>query len=215
MLESILTRSGRFVVDITENPEKCDAQTLARYDVVLSNWNTFGAGARVREWPSQMRLHFLEYVRNGGGFVVVHAGGTMFHDWAEFHRLIGGAWGEETGHGSIHTFEVQMTGVNHPITRGLSPFKTTDELWHKMAVQPEKTVLATAFSSLEKGGSGQNEPVAMVVQFGEGRCFNLVLGHDVQGMNSPGFQTLLLRGTEWAATGEVKLSRQEQPETED
>ncbi len=30
-----------------------------------------------------------------------------------------------------------------------------------------------------------------------------VLGHDVAAMKSVGFQTLLIRGVEWAATGEV------------
>jgi len=30
-----------------------------------------------------------------------------------------------------------------------------------------------------------------------------VLGHDVTAMRSEGFRSLLTRGTEWAATGEV------------
>ena len=34
-------------------------------------------------------------------------------------------------------------------------------------------------------------------------CEN-VLGHDVAAMKSPGFQALLVRGVEWAATGEAK-----------
>ena len=29
------------------------------------------------------------------------------------------------------------------------------------------------------------------------------LGHDVKAMQSPGFQTLMIRGLQWAATGEV------------
>jgi hypothetical protein len=31
-----------------------------------------------------------------------------------------------------------------------------------------------------------------------------VMGHDVTAMQDLGFQTLLIRGVEWAATGEVK-----------
>jgi hypothetical protein len=30
-----------------------------------------------------------------------------------------------------------------------------------------------------------------------------VLGHDVEAMKGEGFQALLIRGVEWAATGEV------------
>jgi hypothetical protein len=35
--------------------------------------------------------------------------------------------------------------------------------------------------------------------------FQTVLGHDLEGMRSAGFAALVLRGTEWAATGAVTL----------
>jgi type 1 glutamine amidotransferase len=202
-LKSILTQSGHFAVDVTENPETCDAATFSRYDVLLSNWNTFGAGATVKEWPQQTRDAFVNFVRNGGGFVVVHAGGASFLDWPDYQKIIGGTWGRNTGHGPIHKFDVKFTNADHPITHGVAPFQTTDELWHRMELQPDETILATAFSALDKGGTGKDEPVVLITQFGKGRCFNLVLGHDVNGMQSSGFQTLLLRGTQWAATGTV------------
>jgi type 1 glutamine amidotransferase len=203
VLKEILTRSGRFTVDVTEHPETCDAATFSRYDVLLSNWNTYGSNATVKEWPPLMREAFVNFIRNGGGFVVVHAGGASFHDWADYQKIIGGTWGALTGHGPVHEFEVKFTEADHPVTRGLTPFKTKDELWHRMELQPDKTVLATAFSAPDKHGTGRDEPVVLVTQFGKGRCFNLVLGHNVDAMQSPGFQTLLLRGTGWAATGTV------------
>jgi len=203
VLKEILTQSGHFMVDVTEHPETCDAETFSRYDVLISNWNTYAKNAMVKEWPQQMRDAFVNFIRKGGGFVVVHAGGSSFHDWADYQKIIGGTWGAHTGHGPIHEFEVKFTGVDNPITRGLASFKTTDELWHRMELQPDKTVLATAFDALDKGGTGMDEPVVLATQFGKGRCFNLVLGHDDRGMQSTGFQALLLRGTEWAATGKV------------
>ena len=202
-LQKILTSGGRFTVTVTEHPETCNAETFAQYDLVLSNWNTYGSKVTVKEWPAPMRDAFVNFVRNGGGVVVVHAGGSSFPDWADYQKIVGGTWGKGTGHGPMHSFEVKLADANHPIVRGLAPFQTTDELWHRMVVQPDKTVLAIAFSALDKGGTGKDEPIAMVTQFGKGRCFNLVLGHNVQAMQSPGFQTLLLRGAEWAATGAV------------
>ncbi|MCX6998124.1 MAG: ThuA domain-containing protein [Kiritimatiellaeota bacterium] len=202
VLKNILTASGRCTVDVTAHPEQCTAATFAKYDCLLSNWNTYGGGG-VKEWPEPTRKAFLEFVRGGHGFVVVHAGGTMFPDWTEFHKLIGATWGPQTGHGAIHAFEVKFTDAGHPVTRGLAPFVIRDELWHRMAAQPEKKVLATAFSSKERGGSGQAEPVVMVTEFGKGRCFNLVLGHDGKTMDHAGFRKLLIRGVEWAATGQV------------
>ena len=44
-----------------------------------------------------------------------------------------------------------------------------------------------------------------VATYGKGRVCENVLGHDVAAMKgSLGFQTLLIRGVEWAATGEAR-----------
>ena len=203
-LKQILTDGG-FAVEVTEHPEQCNAAMFAKFNCIVGNWNNWGVSSgAAKDWPEQTRRDFLDFVRNGHGFVVVHAGGAMFFDWPEFQKLIGGTWGlGTTGHGHIHAFEVKFADSTHPITKGVAPFTTTDELWHRMATQPEKKVLATAFSAKEHGGSGQDEPVAMTTEFGRGRCFNLVLGHNVAAMENAGFQTLLVRGVEWAATGKV------------
>ncbi len=202
-LKRILVDSGRFTVEVTETPEACTAETFSRYDVLLSNWNTFGDKVTVREWPAPMREALVEFVRKGGGFVVVHAGGASFPDWADYQKIIGGTWGKGTGHGPVHAYTVKFTDPNHPIVRGLAPFQITDELWHRMPIQPGTIILATAFSALDQKGTGQDEPKVMVTEFGQGRGFNLVLGHDLKAMQSAGFQTLLVRGTEWAARGTV------------
>ncbi len=207
-LKAILESTGRFSVDVTEHPEQCDASTFAKYDVILSNWNTFGQPA-VANWPLAMRAAFLDFVRNGKGFVSVHAGSSSFYDWPEYQQLVGGAWKiGQTGHGPQHEFTVKIVAKNHPITRGLSDFVTTDELWHRTALQTNIEILATAFSAPEWKGTGDNEPVAFTTKSGEGRSFNLLLGHDRHAMDAKGFQLLLCRGTEWAATGKVTADKE-------
>ena len=203
-LQSILTASGRFTVDVTERPDQCDAAVFSRYDLILSDWNNWG-NAKIKEWPAQTREDFLGFVRQGKGHMVVHAGGASFFDWADYQKLTGGSWGKNTGHGPIHAFEVKPANPAHPITQGLGPFRITDELWHRTDLQPGVTVLATAFSAKEKAGSGQDEPVLFASEFGQGRGLTLLLGHNVGAMESAGFQTLLLRGAEWAATGKITL----------
>lgn len=202
-LKRILVESGRFTVEVTETPERSTAETFSHYDVLLSNWNTFGKNVTVREWPQEMREALLGFVRKGGGFVVVHAGGASFPDWADYQKLIGGTWGPKTGHGTPHAFQVKPAAVENPITQGLTQFETFDELWHRVPIQPDATILATAFSSTDKKGTGMEEPVVWVTRWGQGRCFNTALGHDVRAMQSAGFKTLLVRGTEWAARGTV------------
>jgi len=202
-LKAILENSGHFLVDVTEHPEDCDAVTLQKYDVLVSDWNTFGKPT-VTNWPPTMREAFLNFIRSGKGFVSVHAGSSSFYDWPEYQQIAGGAWKiGQTGHGPPHEFAVKIIDSNHPITRGLTNFVTTDELWHRTALQTNINILATAFSAPEWKGSGKDEPVAFTTKFGDGRSFNLLLGHDTKGMDSAGFQELLCRGVEWAATGKV------------
>jgi len=191
-LKSILEAGGRFVVEVTEHPEQIDAATLGKYDVIVSDWNTWGKPAGTN-WPDAARSAFLDFVRSGRGFVVVHAGGSSFGDWPEYQQ-IAGAWWElgETNHGAPHRFTVTPV-ADHPITCGVSPFSTTDELWQKPGIHPAARVLAT----------GDDQPLALVTQFGQGRGFALLLGHSAAFMDNPGFQTLLCRGAEWAATGQV------------
>ena len=196
-LQAILTTTGRFAVDITEHPEQCTAELLAKYDVLLSNWNTYGKNAAATNWPEATKQAFLQFIRSGKGFVVVHAGSSSFYDWPNYQQVAGASWKlGQTNHGKPHTFTVQVTNNAHPVTQGLEPFTTTDELWRQPGVHPEAQVLAVA----------EEQPVALVTRYGQGRGFTLLLGHSSGFMATPGFQKLLLRGTEWAATGKVTLS---------
>jgi len=204
-LEKILVESGRFTVEITENPEKLAPADLDAYDVIVSDWNSWKKKAIEERWSPALREAYLEFVRNGKGHVVVHAGSCSFYKgWPEYQQLCGFAWKlGQTGHGPKHSFRVRPTAVDHPITRGLEPFETTDELWNRPGTQPGVTVLAESFSAKQKRGTGNWEPSALANTFGKGRNFALVLGHDAKAMSTSGFRTLLARGTEWAATGKV------------
>lgn len=195
-LQKILADSGRFTVAVSEHPEQCDAATFARYDVLLSNWNSFGKNDSIRLWPEATRAAFLDFVRSGRGLVTVHAGSSSFYDWPEYQQVCGAWWANgQTGHGQPHTFTVEPVN-EHPVTRGLPPFTATDELWMKPGMHPAATIVAT----------GDGQPVALATGLGKGRGFTLLLGHNAAFMENPGFRTLLLRGTEWAATGNATIT---------
>ena len=80
-----------------------------------------------------------------------------------------------------------------------------DELYHRQLKHTTAKVLATAYSAKNMGGSGQYEPMIVVTQFGKGRVFYNAMGHNAAAMRGVGFQTLMLRGTQWAATGKVTI----------
>jgi len=203
VLKDILERSGRFTVAVTEHPEKCTAADFAPYDAILSNYNNNDG----RRWGPTAEKAFLDFIRAGKGFVVIHAADNAFTDWPEYVALIGGIWAGAAGHGARHEFMVRIVDHSHPITRGMSDFMhSTDELYHRLQMQPNLHLLATAYSAPDKGGTGRDEPIAWTVEYQGGRCFHNVLGHDVEAMQDAGFVALVQRGTEWAATGQVSTA---------
>ena len=203
VLREILEKTGRFAVDVETNVAALKPAAFAPYDVILSNFNTFGQPAPGAVWNAEVRAAFVEHIRRGKGFVAVHAGSSVFYDWPEFQQLAGTSWGGRTGHGGMHTNEVHVAAGAHPLVAGLADFTTLDEFWQNTDLAVGTEVLATVVPKKESGGSGKAEPIALATRFGAGRGFTLLLGHDVQAMQNAGFQELLRRGADWAATGKI------------
>jgi uncharacterized protein len=229
VLTNALESSGAFSVTVSTTPPK-DAPKKAwegwrpkfsDFAAVLSNYNG-------TDWPEVVQKDFESYVHDGGGFVCVHAANNSFGGWKAYNEMIGvGGWGgrnEKSGpwlyvkdgklfrdqvagnggaHGPQHEFVVEIQNPNHPITRGL-PAKwlhSKDELYSKLRGPAENVqILSASKSDL----TGELEPNMMVLSYGKGRVFHTTLGHADYSMLERGFYTILQRGTEWAATGDVK-----------
>jgi type 1 glutamine amidotransferase len=231
ILKKALESCGRFVVEVATTPQDKKQwgtfnPDFSRYAVVVSNYNG-------DLWPEATCKAFEDYLRNGGGFVSVHAADNSFPQWAEYNKMIGlGGWGgrnEKSGpylryrdgkiardtqpggggsHGAYHAFVVETRQPKHPIMAGLPErwLHAPDELYDRLRGPAENvTVLATAHAAREKGGSGENEPMLFTIEYGKGRVFHTTLGHDENSMRCVGFVTTLRRGAEWAATGKVTL----------
>jgi len=207
-LARILERTGRFDVDVTYGPSHALAEEgrAERYAAFVLDYNG-------PNWEQPAREAFLAAVRGGAGVVVVHAADNSGRGWPEYEALVGDLWRQGTGHGRFHAFDVEITDRDHPVTRTLPTIlQHPDELYHRLVHVEgvERRVLATAFSDPETGGTGDDEPMIMVGTYGEGRVFHTPLGHVWKGVatsqashRDPQFQGLIVRGTEWAATGET------------
>lgn len=230
--QALESAPGRFSVVVSTSPpgnakpedwEKWRPD-FAKYDAVLSNYNG-------QPWPVQVKLAFEKYVREGGGFVCVHAADNSFPEWPEYNKMIGlGGWGgrnEKSGpyvfvrdgqvvrdsapgsggsHGAQVEFNVELysDGKDHPVTKGLpANWKhAKDELYNSLRGPAENLhILAFAFSTDTK----KNEPMIMTIDYGKGRVFHTPMGHADYSMKDVGFRTVLQRGTEWAATGAVTI----------
>jgi type 1 glutamine amidotransferase len=205
-LKSLYEKSGRFVVDVSENVSALEGKDFARYDVIALNYTTYPK-VKGHRWPAGTEKAFLDYIAAGHGLVLFHAASTAWNDWPEFGDLIGLTWEMgKSAHGQYHSFTVCIVDHEHPVTHGMSDFQhLPDELYHRQLLHATAHVLATAYSDKTRGGTGAQEPMVVVTELGCGRVFHVAMGHDVRPMGGAGFQTLMLRGTEWAATAKVTL----------
>ncbi len=230
VIKRILEDSGQFTVEVATSPAKGGDLSsfkpkFSDYKVIVSNYNG-------EPWSEETKQALVAYVKGGGGFVSVHAADNAFPEWPEYNEMIGvGGWGnrsEKSGpylrlrdgkivkdttpgrggsHGAQHDFLVVTREPNHPITKGLPEkwLHVKDELYDRLRGPAQNvTVLATAFSSKESNGSGEDEPMLMVIPYGQGRVLHTTLGHSVEALKCVGAATTLQRGAEWAATGKVK-----------
>jgi hypothetical protein len=211
VLRDILERTGKFDVHVNEEVRGNTLETFSPFDVLLLNYSDWkNAGPW---WDNGARQALLDFVRNGKGLVSYHFSMSAFSGWQEFDKLVGGTWRETAGHGPYHAYTVNIVDRDDPITKGMpASFGVRDELYHRLSLQPNIHILASAFDDPnnchkpgEGCGTGKDEPLIWTLPYGAGRVFQTALGHDVKAMQSSGFILTLQRGTEWAATGQVTI----------
>ena len=196
--QAILRESGRFDVTVSQDKEVFASPDLDDYDVLVLNY-----GFWTEPEPSEeAKAGLINYVKNGGNVVALHFACSSFQYWKDYADLLGRVWVKGTGgHGPYGEFTVNIKDADHPVTNGLSDFKTEDELYAKLTGDTEITVLATADSDW----SGKTEPIVFVKDYGKGRVLQNVLGHGLDSKQNSDYQRLLNRCVEWAATGEVTV----------
>ncbi len=216
LLRKALEDTKRFEVRVTEEFRGAGPETLANYDLVVLNYRDSRPEHR---WGERADNALLDFVRSGKGLVMFHFSVAAFNGWEEYEKLSGGNWRPGQGHHSpSHDFTVEIKDSDHPITRGLKKSlpQVKDELYANLKWQPEGTyhVLATAYDdhSLYQGkakqptpGPGLNHPSLWTLNYGKGRVFANMLGHDAPAVSTPTFVVTFTRGAEWAATGAVTL----------
>jgi quinoprotein glucose dehydrogenase len=195
-----LEQDPRLDVDVTENIEDLATSKLADYDLLVMNYNNWDRPGL----SDAAKAGFVRYLKNGGGLALIHFANGAFNytlpnkesEWKEYRtRIVRRAWMHDlpSGHDAYGPFHVDIAADKSPITTGLQPFDTTDELYFKQVGDLPITPLVTAHSKT----TGQDEPLAWAYRYGKGRIFQTLLGHDDRAVRQAG--ALIRRGAVWAA----------------
>jgi type 1 glutamine amidotransferase len=204
-LKEILAPAG-FQMDVTESPDSLATTDLSSYQLLVlnyCNWERPGLS-------DAAKAKLVDYLSKGGGLTIIHFANGAFHfslpnaaasDWPEYRKICRRVWDHakgKSGHDPYGPFRVSITERQHPITQGMVTFETTDELYFNQQGELPIEPLATAHSKI----TGKDEPLALAYEYGQGRVFQTLLGHDAAAIRQAG--ELIRRGSVWAAGRESR-----------
>jgi len=204
--------------------------SFADYAVVIQNSNNIH-DPEIR-WPKEVEEDLEDFVLGGGGLLAFHSANNAFAHWAEYDKMIALGWrprdygtalrmdaggaihrippgeGERTSHGPRQDTVVTLLG-DHPVTRGFPErWLTPDIEVYTYARGPAENVTVLSYGLHH--ASETYWPLEWTVDYGKGRVYASSFGHiwkDDEGIpdrvRCVGFQTSLVRATEWLATGDT------------
>jgi type 1 glutamine amidotransferase len=193
-------KTGAFSATVSSDTTMFTPERLAGFDAVLFNNNT---GEPFSD--PDLRANLLEYVRNGGGIVGLHAATDGFFEWPEFGEMMGAyfvshPWNEEV--------TLRVEEPEHPLTAAFpsTRYVVADEIYQfrKPYSRTRLRVLVsldTASLDLERDGVERSDgdfAVAWVRREGSGRVFYSSLGHRFEIFTDPVILQHWLAGIQYA-----------------
>ena len=157
--------------------------------------------ARARTLDDAELAAFQGYIRQGGGFVGLHAATDEMHAVPWFSELTGGS-ARFRNHPSQQTATMVVESPTHPSTTMLPKEWVRFDEWYNFTSNPRDDVhvLITLDESTYSGGSmGADHPIAWCHNFEGGRSWYEGAGHVDSSYSDPVFLEHLLGGIEWTA----------------
>ena len=193
-------------VTVTDNPDiLSDEGRMRTHDALV--FNTLREGDLALSVEEQQGMK--EFIGSGHGFVCIHISGCVPDSWHEYGDITGGGWVMgQSFHPPYGKFTANVVDKSHPGVAGISDFTTNDELYMNIDYRDGNDVFMSA--EFEGGVLPKNRvdgepmdmpggtfPLGWTRNYGGGKVFVTLLGHNGLSFNTPEFQRMILNGVDW------------------
>ena len=170
---------------------------------------------KIEETEKRLQGNLLAFLKNGGGFVGIHAATDTFYKWPEYGEMLGGYFnGHPWGSGTDVIIKQDETATDNPIVSamGKESLSFKEEIYQFKEPYNSKKLdmllrLDTEKSNMKVRGIKRTDGdfgVGWTKSYGEGRVFYCSLGHNEHIYWNPKVMSIYLNGIQWAM-GDLEL----------
>ncbi len=180
----------RFEIVRTQDPRVFTDENHAELDAVVF-LNTTGD---VLDGPQQAA--FERYIRDGGGYIGIHAASDTEYEWEFYGELVGAYF---AGHPRVQEATIHVTDREHPATSHLPSTWTRTDEWYNFREPPRgvHVLMSLDTSSYEGSTMGESHPIAWCREMGKGRSLYTGGGHTDASFEEPEFRRHLIGALRW------------------
>lgn len=158
----------------------------------------------------RQKAALLDFVRGGGGLVVMHGGLDGNHGWKDYVDMVGGEFVSHpfnTGDYPLFPFPLLNENPSTPMTSFLPrQFVKQDELYvlKNFSRDDAEVLISVDKDVLDMSGVAwqlppdRDIPVAWIKQYGKGRVFASTIGHSREAFDDPEVARMYTEAIKWA-----------------
>jgi type 1 glutamine amidotransferase len=175
--------------EFLDDGNKWSAAMMKAFPIVIVAKANHICAANHNPWLTmETQWVFKNYVRAGGGLLLLHAG-TCYKDLPAMRGIIGGAFLSHPAQCSV----VVQPVAGHPVSKDVDVFVGEDE--HYQMAQDDKSAKVFLLAYSDHG----IQPAGWTRTEGAGRVCALTPGHNRQIWENAKFQKLLANAVRWTA----------------